>query len=326
MTSFHPDGPPDDAFDTSLLDRYPPHGFPPYLGLGLLHRETLRLEPGLSIAEYRQDGDLVYRVTGTYDPTTGADGSSACGAATAEWTIEEFWNGEVWRHTGGYRSLPQAFYHHIAAQLPTENHRFRELFKRLTLEFEVAFRVRGPTTHVMFPAAYIYVIRLPITETSLEGCKRFIESVAAEPDTGIPAPTVSDPGSIAVLRLNAAGDVRVERGNATDITIPAIRLAEILERLEECGADAGPIHLRPEILYFNERTWNFSQIYPGKISRDILSYMTVPVGRRTPPIDELVDRFVEDSLELYTLVRDALDAPPPPPKPEPTTGDTEEVP
>jgi hypothetical protein len=39
-----------------------------------------------------------------------------------------------------------------------------------------------------------------------------------------------------------------------------------------------------------------------------------------------VDRFVEDSLELYTLVRDALDAPPPPPKPEPTAGDTEEAP
>jgi hypothetical protein len=136
---------------------------------------------------------------------------------------------------------------------------------------------------------------------------------------------VSDPGSIAVLRLDAAGDVRVERGNATDITLPAIRLPEILERLEECGADAGPIHLRPEILYFNERTWNFSQIYPGKFSRDILTYMTVPVGRRTPPIDELVERFVEDSLELYTLVRDALDAPPPPPKPEPTTGETEEA-
>jgi hypothetical protein len=81
MTSFHPDGPPADAFGTSLLDRYPPHGFPPDLGLGLLHQATLRLEPGLSVAEYRQDDDLVYRVTGTYDPTTGADGSSACGTA-----------------------------------------------------------------------------------------------------------------------------------------------------------------------------------------------------------------------------------------------------
>ena len=54
--------------------------------------------------------------------------------------------------------------------------------------------------------------------------------------------------------------------------------------------------------------------------------MTVPVGRMTPPIDELVDRFVEDSLELYTLVRDALDAPSPPPMQEPTTGDTQEAP
>jgi hypothetical protein len=326
MNSFHPDGPPDDAFDTSLLDRYPPHGFPPYLGVGLLDQATLRLESGLSVAEYRQDDDLVYRVTGTYDPKNGAEGSSACGVANAEWTIEEFWNDEVWRHTSGYRTLPQTFFHHIASQLPTENHRFRELFKRLTLEFEVAFRVRGPTTHVMFPAGYVYVVRLPITEANLEGCNRFIESVAAEPDTGIPAPSVSDPGSIAVIRLNAAGDVEVERGNATDITIAAIRLPEILERLDECGADTGPIHLRPEVLYFNERAWNFSQMHPGKISRNILSYMVVPVGRKTPPVDELVDRFAEDSLELYKLVRDALDAPPPPSKPEATAADNEEAP
>lgn len=61
---------------------------------------------------------------------------------------------------------------------------------------------------------------------------RFIASVAAEPDTGVPAPRVSDPGSIAILRLNASGDVDVERGSATDITIPAIRLPEILERLD----------------------------------------------------------------------------------------------
>jgi hypothetical protein len=67
-------------------------------------------------------------------------------------------------------------------------------------------------------------------------------------------------------------------------------------------------------------------MHPGKISRNILSYMVVPVGRKTPPVDELVDRFAEDSLELYKLVRDALDAPPPPSKPEATAADNEEAP
>ena len=321
MTNGPPENPPEAEFSFPLIERYPPHGFPPYLGLGLLDQETLRLEPGLSVAEYRQGDDLVYRVAGKYDAATVPNAPSACGVSDAEWTIEEFWNDALWRDTSGYSTFPQTFYHHIAAQLPTENHRFRELFKRLSLEFEVASRVRGQTTHVMFPAGYVYVIRLPITAKSLEGCQQFIESVAAEPDTGIPAPDVSDPGSIAIFKLNANGDVEVERGNATDITIAAIRLEETLERLSDCGADAGPIHLRPEVLYFNERAWKYSQVQPGKIKRDIFTYMVVPVGSGTPPIEELVDRFGEDSLELYTLVRDALEAPPPAPKPESTAGE-----
>jgi|LakMenEpi03Aug12_release.lakeMendotaPanAssembly.Ray.scaffolds.fasta_scaffold996539_1 hypothetical protein len=76
MTKGPPENPPEADFSFPLIDRYLPHGFPPYLGLGLLDRETLRLEPGLSLAEYRQGDDLVYRVTGKYDPATIATDSS----------------------------------------------------------------------------------------------------------------------------------------------------------------------------------------------------------------------------------------------------------
>lgn len=63
-----------------------------------------------------------------------------------------------------------------------------------------------------------------------------------------------------------------------------------------------------------------SSAYPGKISRNILSSMVVPVGRGTPAVDELANRFAEDSPKLYRLVRDPLDAPRP--KPEPTVANT----
>lgn len=95
MTQGPPETPPEKDSRTPLTKRYPPHGFPAYLGLGLLDRDSLKLEPGLSVAEYRNGDDLVCRVTGTYDPAITAEGSSACGAEEADWTIEEFHEGDL---------------------------------------------------------------------------------------------------------------------------------------------------------------------------------------------------------------------------------------
>jgi hypothetical protein len=154
MTKRPPESPPAADWGASLLQHYPPHGFPPYLGLGLLDAATLRLEPGRSVAEYRAGSDLVYRVAGSFDPT---EGVTACAAASSLWTIEEFSDGRPWRATDGYESLPQAFYHHIAGQLPTENPRLAALIERLVCDLHVAVRIRAQTSHVMFPAGYVYV-------------------------------------------------------------------------------------------------------------------------------------------------------------------------
>lgn len=85
----------------------------------------------------------------------------------------------------------------------------------------------------MFPAGYVHVVRLLITERSLPGCQRFIESVAAVKDNGVPPPQVSNPGSFAILKCNAKSDLEVERGNASDVTIPAIRLLATLDRISD---------------------------------------------------------------------------------------------
>ncbi len=308
MTKGPPEQPPENDFRMPLTKRYPPHGFPPYLGLGRLDSESLKLEPGLSVAEYREGDDLVYRVTGKFSPDAVAEGGSACGVEVAEWMLEEFFNDDLWLSTDGYQTFPQVFYHHLAAQLPSENPRLRNLFVRLTLEYEVAHRIRHQTSHVMFPAGYVYVIRLPITQASLAGCQKFVDSVVKEEDAGVPPPNVSNPGSIAILKCNAKSDVEVERGDATEITVAAIRLLETLERIIDCGADAGPVHLRPEVMHFNERAWKHSTPYPGKIERDIVTYMVVPVCSGTPPVEELVQRFGEDSLELHQIVSEALEA------------------
>lgn len=77
-----PEGPPS-GFDLPLCEHYPPHGFSPYLGLGLLGGGTLGLEPGESIAEYRSGDDLVSRVRGVFDAAANPGVATACGAKDA---------------------------------------------------------------------------------------------------------------------------------------------------------------------------------------------------------------------------------------------------
>jgi hypothetical protein len=306
MTKGPPESPPAADWGPSLIEHYPPHGFPPYLGLGLLDAATLRLEPGRSVAEYRAGSDLVYRVTGSFDP---AEGDVACAAKASEWSIEEFFDGRSWRTTDGYESLPQAFYHHIGGQLPTENPRLAALIERLVCDFNVAVRIRAQTSYVMFPAGYVYAVRVPLTPDTVENFKAF---AAAEPGpVSVPLPSCAKPRSVAILKLSTTYWVSVERGTVVDVTVPLYRLVETIQRLRDTGADAGPIHLRPEVIYAHERARKHCQIHPGKIAREIVTYTVLPIDDDAPPLEDLKDTFSDDSFEIFNLVREALYSDPP---------------
>jgi hypothetical protein len=284
-------GPPEDEFHKPLTEHYPPHGFPPYLGLGLLDHKSLEVEPGRSFAEYRDGSDLVYRVVRTNDA----------------WEITEAIDGRPWRRTVGYKSFTEAFFHHLAGQIPTENPRVHSLLTRLTVDYRVAVRVRHQTGYIMFPSGYLYAIRLPLVDNNVEGFKAFASAVEQEQRQDAPL-QVRKPFSIAILKAGAGQRFSVERAVAVDITVPSHRLIETLDRINEFNADAGLIHLRPEVIYAHERQRKYTQVHPGKIDRDIIAYTVLPIDDDTPPLEELVDRFVEDSLELYLLVSDALEA------------------
>ncbi len=306
MTKGPPENPPAADWGPSLLEHYPPHGFPPYLGLGLLDEATLRLEPGRSVAEYRAGSDLVYRVTGSFDP---AEGDTACAARAASWTIEEHFDGRPWRSTDGYESLPQAFYHHIGGQLPTENPRLAALIERLVCDLNVAVRIRSQTSYVMFPAGYVYAVRVPLTPETVENFKAF---AAAEPDpANVPPPTCARPQSVAILTLSTTYSVYVERSSVVDVTVPLYRLLETIERLRDTGADVGPIHLRPEVIYGHERARKHCQIHPGKIARDIVTYTVLPIDDDAPPLEDLTDAFSDETFAIFALVREALYSDPP---------------
>jgi hypothetical protein len=296
-----PESPPAADWGPSLIERYPPHGFPPYLGLGLLDAATLRLEPGRSVAEYRSGSDLVYRVTGTFDP---AEGDVASASRASEWVIEEFFEGRPWRKTGGYQALPQAFYHHIDGQLPTENPRLAALIDRLMLDFQVAVRIRAQTSYVMFPAGYVYAVRVPLTPETVENFKTF---AAAKPGpASVPPPVCARPQSVAILTLSTTDSVYVDRGAVVDVTVPLYRVEETIKKLRDTGADAGPIHLRPEVMYANERARKYCQIHPGKITRDIVTYTVLPIDDDAPSLEELKVAFTNGSFEIFALVREAL--------------------
>ena len=279
---------------TSLREHYPPHGFPPYLGLGLLDEKSIRAEPGRSFAEYRDGDDLVYRVVETGDA----------------WEIAEAIDGRPWRRTIGRKSFTEAFYHHLAGQIPTENPRLHRLHTRLTIDYRVAVRVRHQTSFITFPSGYLYAIRLPLTDANTDGFEAFAAAVEQEKKTAAPL-HIHGPFPIAILKAAAGERFSAERATAVDITVPSHRLIETLDRIDEFEADAGPIHLRPEIIYAHERHRKYTHVHPGKIARNILAYTVIPIDADMPPVDDLLEKFIEDSLELYLIVTDALAAAPP---------------
>jgi hypothetical protein len=304
-----PENPPVADFNLPLVEHYPPHGFPPYLGLGLLDAATLHLEPGESIAEYRSGDDLVYRVRGTFDPAGNPGVSTACGAANASWEIEELFNGEPWRKTAGYKTLSQVFFHHLAEQLPTENPRTAALLRRLTEEYLVAVRCKNNCTYAMFPAGYVYAIRVPLTDDTLEPFKKFL---AEEPDSlNVPWPKPSQPVSVAILKANRSFRTEFERGIVCDVSVALFRLSQTLDRLQAAKAVAGSVQLRPEVIYAHEHHRKFSQVHPGRLQDGVVTYQVVPTDEHTSSPGELEDAFAVDSLEMFSLVLEAYRSEPP---------------
>lgn len=309
------ENPPPADFHPPLVEHYPPHGFPPYLGLGALDNASLRLAPGESIAEYRDGHDLVYRVRGSFVPEENVGVSTACGATNASWEVEEFFGGKSWRQTTGYQTLSQVFFHHLAEQLPTENPRVAALLRRLTEEYLVAVRVKNPCSFVMFPAGYVYAIRVPLTEETFENFKTF---VMEKPDDNIvPWPNAGDPEPVVILKANRSFETEFERVVVSDVSVTLFRLAQTLDRLEAAKAVANTIHLRPEVIYAHEGHRKFSQVHPGRLRDNVITYQVIPVDGDTPPPDVLDASFITDSVETFLLVNEAFYAEPPEGVPKP---------
>jgi hypothetical protein len=303
------ENPPPADFHLPLLEHYPPHGFPPYLGLGALDNASLRLAPGESIAEYRDGHDLVYRVRGSFVPEENVGVSTACGTENASWEIEEFFGGETWRQTNGYPTLTQAFFHHLAGQLPTENPRVAALLRRLTEEYLVAVRCKHQCSYVMFPAGYVYAIRVPLTEETFENFKTF---VMEKPDDNIvPWPNAGDPEPVVILKANRSFETEFERGVVSDVSVTLFRLTQTLDRLEAAKAVANAVHLRPEVIYAHEGHRKFSQVHPGRLRDNVVTYQVIPVDEDTPPPDVLDASFITDSVETFFLVNEAYNTEPP---------------
>lgn len=305
MTSGPPENPPVENFNLPLVQDFPPHGFPPYLGLGWLNTDSIHQAPGESIAEYRVGDDLVYRLRGTFDPEENPGVSTACGATNATWDIEEFFGGKPWRKTSGYQTLSQVFFHHHAEQLPTENPRIAEVFRRLTDDHHVALRCKNACSYLMFPAGYVYAIRLPLTEETLENLKKLL-SEGLDDDLPAPWPRADNPQSVAIIKADHNFQVTFERGAVCDMTVALIRLTQTLDRLQAAKAIAGPVHLRPEVLYAHERHRKYSQVYPGRLRDGVMAYEVIPIDDDMPHLEELAQVFAVDAFDLFTLIDEAL--------------------
>jgi hypothetical protein len=309
------ENPPPADFHPPLLEHYPPHGFPPYLGLGALDNASLRLAPGESIAEYRDGHDLVYRVRGSFVPEENVGVSTACGAANASWEIEEFFGGKSWRKTTGYQTLSQVFFHHLAEQLPTENPRVAALLRRLTQEYLVAVRCKHQCSYVMFPAGYVFAIRVPLTDETFDNFKKF----AAEPSDDVlaPWPEIGEPQSVAILKATKSFETEFERGVVSDVNVVLCRLTQTLERLDAAKAADTTVHRRPEVIYAHEGHRKFSQVHPGRIRDGVVTYQVVPIDDSAPSRDELEIAFAVDSVETFALVNEAYSTEPPEGVPKP---------
>jgi hypothetical protein len=173
----------------------------------------------------------------------------------------------------------------------------------------IVFGVKPGRSIAEYRAGYVCAVRVPLTPDAVENFKAF---AAAEPGpVSVPLPSCAKPRSVAILTLSTTYRVSVERGTVVDVTVPLYRLEETIERLRDTGADAGPIHLRPEVIYAHERARKHCQIHPGKIARDIVTSTVLPIDDDAPPLEDLKDTFSDDSFEIFALVREALSSDPP---------------
>jgi hypothetical protein len=235
--------------------------------------------------------------------------STACVAVNASWEIEEFVGGQPWRKTVGYKTLPQVFYHHLVEQLPTENPRVSALLRRLTMDYLVAVRCKYNCTYAMFPAGYVYAIRVPLTDDTFEAFRQF---VAQEPDTlPVPWPTPGEPLSVVILKSDRSFRAEFERGVVCDVTVTLFRLTQTLDRLHAAKAIAKPVHLRPEVIYGHEGHRRFTQVHLGELKDNVVTYQVVPIDDQTPSPGVLEEAFAYDSVEVFSLVNDAYKAEPP---------------
>jgi hypothetical protein len=156
----------------------------------------------------------------------------------------------------------------------------------------------------MFPAGYLYAIRLPLTDETFEPFKKWaLERRGGSP---VPGPTIGNPVSVAILKADAAFQARIERGVVSDVSVPAIRLTAALDELFGAGVVADQVHLRPEIIYANEGHRRFSKVQPGRLRDDVVTYQVIPVDGETPPAAELMAAFAIESAEIFYLVDEAL--------------------
>jgi hypothetical protein len=304
MSSGSPENPPTADFNLPLVEHYPPHGFPPYLGLGLLDTASLRLDRGESVAEYVSGEDLIYRVRGTFDPEVNQGITTACGAAVAAWEIEEFFAGKSWRKTANHSTLSQVFFHHVAGQLPTENPRVGAILRRLTQEYLCAVGCKHQCSYLMFPAGYLYAIRLPLSDETFEQFRKWaVEPVDESP---VPWPGVGEPLSVAILKSDTSFETTIERGVVSDVSVAIIRLTETLDRLFAAKAVADQVHLRPEIIYAHEGHRRFSRVHSGRLRDGVVTYQVIAIDDETPSPVELEEAFAVESLEIFALVDEAL--------------------
>ncbi|MFM8892114.1 MAG: hypothetical protein ACKOTB_10940, partial [Planctomycetia bacterium] len=207
--------------------------------------------------------------------------------------------------TVGYRTLSQVFFHHLAEQLPTENPRMAALFRRLTEEYRVAVRCKNNCTYAMFPAGYLYAIRVPLTDDTVENFREFL---AESPDgLPVPWPKAESPVSVVIMKTNRSFRTEFERGLVCDVTVSLYRLAETLDRLVAASVVPSPVHLRPEVIYAHERGRKFSRVHPGRLQDDVVTYQVVPIDDQTPSPRALAVDFVVESAETVALVGEAFD-------------------
>lgn len=257
--------------------------FPDYLVFGTLDKESVKVRKDKISAEYRDRGNVVYRVN------WGKDGCQ----------LESLFEGKKILTAYGL-DLKEAFVQYMASIItnPNKDPHFTRIVHKAISGKNVHFEVPTGEILAVYPAGFIFVLRQPIVESNREAWENF--RCKFDSDNELPPLKLKDERPGTILRLSEEGNVSIEEIDLVDFSCVLRSLVEAVQVIWESGIIPPQKEYRLAVVDASHSMTGTVSVHRGDSKQGVSTFVVLPVDRGSPDLKESIDIFTERSRVLLT--------------------------